>query len=68
MNLICVGKWIHPFPYDFKNPDVILIYFNSSGKFTVGIHSGDIPEHDGYYLGQFIFNVPCPRMTNSCLS
>lgn len=41
------------------------IHLNSSGKFTVIIQSKDIPEHDDYYFGQFICNVPCPRMTNS---
>lgn len=41
---------------------------NTSGKLTVIIQSEDIPEHDGYYFGQFICNVPCPRITNSCLN
>jgi hypothetical protein len=46
---------------------IIFIFLNTSGKFTTVIQSKNVPEHHGYYFGQFIFNVPCPRMTNSYL-
>lgn len=61
------GGWlIHSFTCDFRRLNIIIfINFNTSGKFTIIIQSKDILEHDGYYFGQFICNVPCPRMTHS---
>lgn len=41
------------------------IRLNTSGEFAIIIQSKDIPEHDDNYFGQFVCNIPCPRMTNS---
>ena len=58
------GRLILGFIYDFRGLSIIILFIETLQNFTIIIQSMNNPEHDDYYFGQFISNVPSPRMTN----